>query len=364
MAAIVSPNPVAYVATNMQSVIADDPDYSDSDDSNWAHVHCSSPCTTVVSSTKIPASTVKQIGEKVGPAPFFEPHLWWHCSTDVSDFMLQTINALIDPGSHAVLICADLVDTLLLHCRLLHKPKIIELLMESNGQKSQIVLHEYVKLRLYNPSNYWQSRTVQVIITPTLCAPVILGLPFLVHNHIVIDHADRTVIDKISGFDLLNPKPLVTPLPPKPKLKNLFTRVMATRKLVSTELRLACQKYYHMPITVEPINIIMAVQQTFKNVTAKVDLERMGTKIMNEFMDIFEPIPHINKLPTDVYCNIELKDATQKITSRSYSMPQKYRYTWKTLIDQHVHAGCLQPSNLVHASPAFLVPKTDPNVLP
>ena len=34
VAAIVSPNPVAYVAANMQSVIADDADYSDSDNSN------------------------------------------------------------------------------------------------------------------------------------------------------------------------------------------------------------------------------------------------------------------------------------------------------------------------------------------
>ena len=172
------------------------------------------------------------------------------------------------------------------------------------------------------------------------------------------------MIEKISGFDLLNPKPRVTPLPPKPKLNNLFTKVMATQKLVSTKLRLACQKYYRTPITVEPINIIMAVGQTIENVTAKVDLERMGTKIVNKFMDIFEPIPYVNKLLTDIYCNIELKDATQKITSRSYSMPQKYRDTWKTLIDQHVHAGCLQPSNLVHAPPAFLVPKTDPSVLP
>ena len=135
---------------------------------------------------------------------------------DVSDFMLQTINALIDPGSHAVLIHAGLVNMLLLRRRLLHKPEIIELVMESNGQNSQIVLHEYVKLKLYDPSNYWQSRTVQAIITPTLCVPVILGLPFLVHNHIVVDHANRTVIDKISGFDLLNPKPLVMPLPQNP----------------------------------------------------------------------------------------------------------------------------------------------------
>ena len=79
---------------------------------------------------------------------------------DVSDFMLQTINALIDPGSHTVLIHTDLVNTLLLCCRLLHKPEIIELAMERDGQKSQIVLCEYVRLKLYDPLNYWRSRTV------------------------------------------------------------------------------------------------------------------------------------------------------------------------------------------------------------
>ena len=135
-------------------------DYSDSDDSNQVCHHCSSSCAAVVSRTKIPASTVKQIREKVGPAPFFEPHLWWCCSMDKSDFMPQTINALIDPGSHAVIIRTDLVDTLLLHRRLLHKPKIIELAMESDGQKSQIVLCKYIKLKLYDLSNYWRSRTV------------------------------------------------------------------------------------------------------------------------------------------------------------------------------------------------------------
>ena len=119
MVAIVSPNPVTYVAVNMQSVIADDANYSDSDDSS------SLSCAVVVSRTEIPTSTVKQIREKVGPAPFFEPHLWWHCSTDVSDFILQTINALIDPGSHTVLICMDLVDTLLLIVISLGKTKFL-----------------------------------------------------------------------------------------------------------------------------------------------------------------------------------------------------------------------------------------------
>ena len=83
-----------------------------------------------------------------------------------------------------------------------------------------------------------------------------------------------------------------------------------------------------------------------------------------EFKDVFEPIPHVNRLPDDVYCTIQLKDATQKITSRSYSTPWKYREAWKTLIDQHVKAGRLWPSNSAHASLAFLVPKTDTNDLP
>ena len=64
---------------------------------------------------------------------------------------------LIDHGSHAVLIREDLVDTLLLRRCLLHKPEIIELVMESNGKKAEIMLQEYVKLKLYDPSNYWQS---------------------------------------------------------------------------------------------------------------------------------------------------------------------------------------------------------------
>lgn len=69
--------------------------------------------------------------------------------------MLQTINALIDPGAHAVLICTNLIDTLQLCCCTLHKPKIIELAVESNGKKCEIVFCEYVKLKLYDTLNYW-----------------------------------------------------------------------------------------------------------------------------------------------------------------------------------------------------------------
>lgn len=71
--------------------------------------------------------------------------------------------------------------------------------------------------------------------------------------------------------------------------------------------------------------------------------------MIHDFEDVFEPIPHFECLPADIYCTIELKDATKNLTSRVYSMPQMYCKAWKTLIEQHVKAGQLQSSNCAYA---------------
>jgi hypothetical protein len=52
------------------------------------------------------------------------------------------------------------------------------------------------------------------------------------------------------------------------------------------------------------------------------------------------------------------------IQTRSYDCPQRFRAAWKTLLDQHIAAGRLRPSESAHASPAFIIPKADPTVLP
>ena len=83
-----------------------------------------------------------------------------------------------------------------------------------------------------------------------------------------------------------------------------------------------------------------------------------------EFKDVFSEIPHIDDLPSDVYCRIKLKDASRSIHTRTYSTPRKYREAWAILIKQHLDAGQIRPSNSEHTSPAFLVPKTDTTVLP
>jgi hypothetical protein len=52
------------------------------------------------------------------------------------------------------------------------------------------------------------------------------------------------------------------------------------------------------------------------------------------------------------------------VKTRSYTTPRKYREAWAILIKQHLDAGRIRPSNSEHASPAFLVPKSDAAVLP
>ena len=67
---------------------------------------------------------------------------------------------------------------------------------------------------------------MRAIVALGLCAPMILGLPFLKHNDIVVDASAHTAIDKKSAFNLLN---LVIPVKPVPKqkLKDFFEDLRA-----------------------------------------------------------------------------------------------------------------------------------------
>jgi len=87
-------------------------------------------------------------------------------------------------------------------------------------------------------------------------------------------------------------------------------------------------------------------------------------KLKTEFGKTFEPIPHADDLPDDVYCHIKLKDATRTISKRTYGCPCKYHEAWKTLIDMHVDSRKVRLLNSAFASPLFIIPKTDPMALP
>ena len=115
---------------------------------------------------------------------------------------------------------------------------------------------------------------------------------------------------------------------------------------------------------VQPVNKIVAVKECIEILAAQKELQCLGEDMKVEFKDIFSEIPHLDELPTNVYCCIKLKDALKTVQTQSYSTPRKYWKAWATLIQQHLDAGHIHPSNSSHASPAFMVPKSDITVLP
>ncbi|TFY53536.1 hypothetical protein EVJ58_g9399 [Rhodofomes roseus] len=301
---------------------------------------------------------------------FREPHLLWECAVDgprASEPI--TVQALIDSGSHAVLIREPLVQQLGLRLRKLPQPERVELAMASEGKKVTVSLYQYVKLSVSHPSLQWKSRTVRAIVTPGLCADLILGLPFLVRNQVVVDHANRTVTPKDCSFNLLGPAPVVPPPVVKPRLRERMKTIVEHRTAALHELSVRTSKSRdtldtkHTHVGVRP-HTVAAVLERVEVLAAQQRLAELGLDMVDKNRDVFEPIPHAKTLPSDVWCRINLKDATRQIVTRTYASPRKYKEAWSTLIQDHLEAGRIRPSNSAHASPAFLIPKADPTVLP
>ena len=120
------------------------------------------------------------------------------------DFPVKT-RALIDNGAHLVLICPNLASRLGLKIHHLCEPEIVDVALKNSDMKFRYELFEYIKLSFTSLDLIWTSHKTKAILP---CTPVILGLPFLQHNSIVMDHADHTCIDKKTNYDFLNPPPL------------------------------------------------------------------------------------------------------------------------------------------------------------
>jgi hypothetical protein len=337
-------------------------DGEDSDsDASVSPMRSVSPCTAV------PVSLPEG---KTEIAPLFSPHIKWSCSiTGPALEFPVTLDSMIDCGCLTVLIQEDFVTSLGLHRRKLSKPQSFDVAMHPNEkEKTLVVLHEWCMIKVSDPHSRWHSKSLRTIVAPNLCSPLVLGLSFLTHNEIVVDFAAHTVFDKKCSFDLLNPREI--PVPPTEKLKPKEKRLKFKRdyNLFKRELKevLKPRKAW-VEQNAAPIkrpNFVGAVRERIEILAAGERLQKLGERIKIDFKEVFEPIPHVETLPSDVYCRIKLKDASKSITSRSYSCPRRYKEAWATLIQQHVDAGRIRPSNLEHASPAFLVPKVNPVDMP
>jgi hypothetical protein len=300
--------------------------------------------------------------------PFKSKHYVWKCKIDgPADEFPLTLSTLIDNGAHMVLIRLDTVQRLGLPTFLLPKPEIIDVPVSSSSSTKKTLSH-FVKFKATSLDGLWTSRTVYAIVAPGLCMPIIFGLPFLEFNDIVSDHSLHSCIHNKSGYNLINP---VLPLPPKAsptKLKaaiqtNKRLKALALKELISTFDNKWGNRLKPHEI-VKPFNKLKAVKNCICSLINIEILRRKEEKIMAQFSAVFEPIPHFDKLPSDVLAEIKLIDPNKPIKSRNYLCPRKYKDAWHTLIQQHLKNGVIQHSSSPFASPAFIIPKSDPNVLP
>jgi len=143
--------------------------------------------------------------------------LVWCCRIDSPATLGLIHEALIDDGAQVVLIHESLACETSLLFHKLHAPVSLgHAFAETPTSSPSVLAMHWIKLSLSSVDMTYVSRTVRALIAPdTLAYPLILGLPFLSHNHLVIDPSSHSVMDKESTYDLLAPlsKPKPCPLP-------------------------------------------------------------------------------------------------------------------------------------------------------
>jgi len=121
-------------------------------------------------------------------------------------------------------------------------------------------------------NNAWSSCPVRALISPGLCSDILLGLLFLSHNHIVVDHHAHTAIDQTCGVDLLNDSSNILPAKPvKLSPKNKRKYITECCKLMLAELEwkfaLQCNKLEEDGAfeTIRPFDIASASLHPFRS---------------------------------------------------------------------------------------------------
>ncbi|KII87828.1 hypothetical protein PLICRDRAFT_73864, partial [Plicaturopsis crispa FD-325 SS-3] len=233
------------------------------------------------------------------------PHLYWDCLLDGpgAPAFLAT-SALIDNACTPVLIRPELATQLGLRRFRLPKPVEVGLAMGSGEVDQRFELQEWVRIQFSSPDHAWVSRSVRAIVAPGLCAPVIIGQSFLSDNSIVIDYQQRSVVDKISDYNLLKPAPISRPKP-KPSPKNL-----PKINKVNTG------------------TFVAAIRERIESLAFAEKLKNLDGSFKTKYADLFGALPHTDDLPTDVYHRMKLKDPLQIIACRGYASPRKYQDAW------------------------------------
>lgn len=116
-------------------------------------------------------------------------------------------------------------------------------------------------------------------------------------------------------------------------------------------------------------NVIAVIKEHIEDLntieTFEAQLKHMDGEMKCKYADLFpDDIPPVHHLPDTTYHRFILKNTHRIVCKREYTCPRKWQDAWRTLLEGHLAAGRMRPSNSEFSSPAFLVPKADPNAMP
>jgi hypothetical protein len=152
-------------------------------------------------------------------------------------------------------------------------------------------------------------------------------------------------------------------------IKNGQQQTRKLRTLVHMELMALfeenVERFNLDAFTTSPPDVVAAIKVQIKQLAGLATLHKLDLSMKAQFLDRFpSDIPHVTKLPTDVYHHIELLPGAPISVAQAYGCPQKYRTGWKTLIDQHAAVGRIRPLSSPYTLPSFIIPKANPTILP
>lgn len=145
----------------------------------------------------------------------------------------------------------------------------------NNAATSKTELHEYVKITPFSPNSAWTSWTIKAVIA-------------------------QTAIDKENTFNLM--KPLVTKKQKAwvtPKITTAETKTK--KKLMLQELVEVCKQCLGegkmIPEEVKSLNVAGMIKNQIGLLEFKQMVQDMEDKMIAKFIDVFKPLPHMDKLP-------------------------------------------------------------------
>ena len=223
--------------------------------------------------------------------PVSSPHLIWECAVDgPSTSQPVTIDALIDDGSSLVLIEESLIVKLGLRRHSLPRPLSVGTALPSSRCGDHFHLDTFVNLSLSSLDFRFCSLSVRAVVAPSLCKPVILGLPFLRQNKIVIDHDAGSCIAKDSNYNLLHPPPLV----PAPHITPSLDDICQSRNDLQVELLSVLPLRYMLvdahcdPIS--PVDVVAAVNTRIQQLASLEKLKCRDAEMKKHY--IYRPLSH------------------------------------------------------------------------